>query len=93
MIVLRCVIDLENYSNLRVEIFDTEFKEVVFRVKHKPVSAARKRLLNQKEGLHPAVVIRPGMTQLCPGLISILNVQVNSDASGRGSARNVEYVR
>ena len=92
MIVLRCVIDLKNYRNLRVEIFDTEFREVMFRIKHKPVGAARKRLLNQKEGLHPAVVIRPGMTQLGPGFISILDIQVNSDASGGGSARNVEYV-
>jgi len=93
MIVLGCVVDLEYHCNLRVKIFDIELGEVMLGIKHEAVSAAGKRFFNQKERLHPAVFISPGVTQLGPGLIRVLDVQVDRDAAGRSAARDVEYVR
>ena len=81
MIVLRRVVDFEDHCNLRIKILDTEFREIVFDIEDQPVGAARKRLFNQKEGFHASVFISPGMTQLGPRFIRILDVQMDRDAA------------
>ena len=86
MIVLGRVIDLEHHRNLRIKILDAEFREIMLRIEHQPIGAAQKRFFNQKEGLHPAIFIGPGMTQLGPGFIRILDVQMDSDATGGRAA-------
>ena len=85
MIVLRRIIDLEHHRNLRIKILDVEFGEIVLRIEDQPIRSTRKRFFNQKEGLHPAVFIGPGMTQLGPGFIRVLEVQMDGDAN-RGRA-------
>jgi len=93
VIVLGRVVDFEHDCNLRIKIFNVEFGEIVFRVKNQPVGPTRQRFSNQKERFHPAILVGPGVTQLGPRFISVLDVQMNRDATGGRTARNVEYVR
>ena len=92
MIVLGRVIDFEYDCNLRIKVFDVEFGEIVLRVENQPVSSPRERFLNQKERFHPAILVGPGVTQLGPCFIRVLDVQMDSDATGGRAARNVEDV-
>ena len=93
MIVLRRIIDLEHQSYLRIEILDAEFREIMFGIEHQAVSAARERFFNQKEGLHAAVFVGPGMTKLSPRFIRVLDVKMNSNATSGRATRDVEYMR
>ena len=93
MIMLRCVVDPEYNGNLRIEKLDAEFGEVVLRIEDQTVGATGKRLFDQKERFDPAIFVSPRMTKLGPGLIRVLDVQMNSDASSRRAARYVEYMR
>ena len=93
MIVLCGIGDLEYHRHLWIKIFNVEFGEVVFGIEDEPVSAAGQRFFNQKERFHAAVFIGPGMTQLGPRFIRVLNVQMNRDAACGRTARDVKYMR
>lgn len=93
MIMLRRVGDFENDRDLRIKKLDTEFGKVVLGIEDQPVSSARKRFFNQKEWFHPAVFVGPGMTQLRPCFVRVLDVQMDRNAARRRTARYVEDVR
>ena len=91
--MLRRVREVKNDRYLWVEIFDILLVEIVFGIKNQPISAFGKLLLDQKERFDAPVVIGPGMTQLSPRFIRVLNLQTDCHAAGRRTARDVEYVR
>ena len=93
MIVLRCIVDLEHYGNLRIEELDVEGREVGLRIEDQPVGAAGKWLFNQEEGFDPPVFIGPRMAELGPAFVRVLQVQVDSYAAGGRATRDIEYVR
>lgn len=93
MIMLRRIRDLKHDRNLRIKIIDVEFGEIVLGVEDEPVGSTRQWFFDKKEGFHPAIFVSPGMTQLGPGFIGVLDVQMDSNAPGGRAARNVKYVR
>src|SRR5689334_9778707 len=49
--------------------------------------------MDQKERLHAAVGVGPGMAQLGPALVGVLHLHANRHPTGRSASRGVEYVR
>ncbi len=93
MIVLRCVIDLEDNRNLRIKELDVESREIGLRIEDQPVGAAGQWLFNQKERFDPPIFVGPCMTEFGPAFVRVLQVQVDSNAAGGRATRYIEYVR
>ena len=86
MIVLRCVVDLEDNCNLRIEEFDVERREIRFCIEDEAVGAARQRLFNQKEGFYATVFVRPGMTEFGPAFVCVLRFEIDLHTTRRSAA-------
>ena len=93
MIVLRCVVNLEDNRNLGIEKFDLERREIGFCIEDQSVDTARQRLFNQKEWFDATIFIGPGMTEFSPAFVCVLQVQADRYTAGGRASRDVEYVR
>ena len=93
MIVLRCVVNLEDNRNLWIEEFDLERREIGFCIEDQPVDTARERLFNQKEWFDATVFIGPGVAEFSPAFVCVLQVQADRYTAGGRASRDVEYVR
>ena len=92
MIVLGCLVHIEDHRHLRIETSRAERREIRLSVEHQPVGSVRHGPVDEKERFHTAVGVGPGMAQLGPCLVRILHLQTNCHTTSRGSPRSIEYV-
>ena len=90
--MLRCVFDVEHDRNLGIKAATAERREVWFGIEYEPVSSVSYGAIDEKERFDAAVSVGPGVAQFGPGLVRVLHLERNRDATGGRSARSVEDV-
>ena len=84
--MLRRVVDVEDYSDLRIETGDAERREIWFGIEDESVSAIGDRPIDEKEWFDAAVGVGPCVAQLGPRLVAVLHFETDGDAACRGAS-------